>query len=271
MKRSPRPRSTPSALSGSVQKRLNTYAIAAGAAGVSLLALGQSSEAEIVYTPVNVTMGRGGVLDLDLNHDGIVDFVVNERPGSLGFRTSQYLSVIGKTGNRINCQTSFCGSYPGAAALNSGSQIGPIGGRHGWISAAGMAFEEVNKRGSLYYGLPWANVTDAYLGLRFLLKGETHYGWARFTVTFHPGILEHRTWIAQLTGFAYETVANKPVIAGQMKGNHDDASEEESGSSSQLKPVATSRAAVLGKLALGADGIALRRSEDSEGSGRPED
>jgi len=146
MKPSPRPRRTQSVLSGSIQKRLNTYAIAAGAAGASLVALGQPAEAEIVYTPVNVTIGRGGVLDLDLNHDGIVDFVVNERPGSLGFRTSQYLSVIGKTGNRVNCQTSFCGSYPGAAALNSGSQIGPIGGRHGWIGAAGMAFEEVTKR-----------------------------------------------------------------------------------------------------------------------------
>jgi hypothetical protein len=262
MQRSPRPRRV-SPLSGSAQKRLNAYAIAAGAAGVSFFALGQSSEAEIVYTPVNVTIRRGGVLDLDLNHDGIVDFVVSERPGGTGSRTSQYLSVIGKSGNRLNCQTSFCGSYPGAAALNSGSQIGPIGGRHGWIIAAGMAFEEVNKRGSLYYGDPWADVTDAYLGLRFLLNGETHYGWARFTVTFHPGIPEHRTWIAQLTGFAYETVANKPIAAGQTKSNDGDAKEEEeSGSSSQLKPVASGHSAMLGKLALGSDGIALWRRED---------
>jgi hypothetical protein len=259
-------RRTPSALSGLLQKRLNTYALAAGAAGVSLLGLPLPSEAEIVYTPANVKIGRGGVLDLDLNHDGIVDFLVNERPGSTGFRTSQYLSVIGKTGSRVNCQTSFCGSYPGAAALNSGTQIGPIGGRHGWISAAGMAFEEVTKRGSLYYGDAWANVTDAYLGLRFQLNGETHYGWARFTVTFHPGIPKNRTWIAQLTGFAYETVAGKPIIAGQTKGS--DSDEDASSAFFRLKPSKIVQFASLGELALGADGLALWRREGFEVSGK---
>jgi len=55
MKGTPRPR-TISSLSGSLQKRLNTYAIAAGAAGVGILALGARSSAEIVYTPANVTI-----------------------------------------------------------------------------------------------------------------------------------------------------------------------------------------------------------------------
>ncbi len=268
VKLSPRPRRTPSTLSGSIQTRLNTYVLAAGAAGVSVLALGQPSEAEIVYTPANVTISRDGGLNLDLNHDGIVDFTVNEFAGRLSFRTSQFLSVRGKTGNRVNCETSFCGSYPFAAALETGSQIGPIGGRHGWIGAAGMAFEELTKRGSLYYGDAWVNVNGGYLGLRFLINGETHYGWARFTVTFHPGIPKNRTWVAQLTGFAYETVANRPIAAGRIKGNDDN--EEESASYSQLKPLARGQAAALGRLALGADGVALWRREEPEGSGKPE-
>jgi hypothetical protein len=256
----PAPR-TLSALSRSVQTRLNAYALAAGAAGVALLALPQSSQAEIVYTPANVTIGRGGGLNLDLNHDGIIDFTVNEFPGRLSFRTSQFLSVRGKIGNRINCQTSFCGSYPYAAALNSGSHIGPIGGQHGWISAAQMAFEELTILRFVYYGDAWPRVSDGYLGLRFLINGETHYGWARFTVTFHPGIPKNRTWIAQLAGFAYETVANRPIAAGQTKGNSND--EDASSAPSKAQPMQSpKRGQTLGSLALGSALIPWRREEN---------
>jgi hypothetical protein len=49
MKRSPRPRKTAD-LSDSVHRQLNLYALAAGAAGVGMLALSQPTEAEIIYT-----------------------------------------------------------------------------------------------------------------------------------------------------------------------------------------------------------------------------
>ena len=44
-------------LSDSLYQHLHMYALAASAAGVSLLAMAQPSEAEIVYTPANVTIG----------------------------------------------------------------------------------------------------------------------------------------------------------------------------------------------------------------------
>jgi hypothetical protein len=258
MPRSLPPRRIPSKLCGLLQKRLNTYAIAATATatGVSVLALAVPSEAEIVYTSANVTIGPDGGLNLDLNHDGIVDFTVNEFAGNLSFRTSQFLSARGKTGNRVNCETSFCATYAFAAALNSGSQIGRIGGRHGWIGAAQMAFEELTMRGFLYYGDAWVNVTDRYLGLRFQINGETHFGWARFTVTFRSSPREKRTWEAQLTGFAYETVADRPIAAGQTKSSSDeDAAVESSGA----EPGEPAQCASIGKLALGAIGFPLHR------------
>jgi hypothetical protein len=54
----------------------------------------------------------------------------------------------------------------------------------------------------------WIGKIDHYLGLRFMINGETHYGWARMTIT--KGILH-----AVLTGYAYETIPNKPLNAGQ--------------------------------------------------------
>ena len=63
-------------------------------------------------------------------------------------------------------------------------------------------------------GGDWYNVTGHYLGLKFFIHGKAHYGWARFNVliTIEYGIG------ATLTGYAYETIPNKPIIAGKTKG-----------------------------------------------------
>jgi len=75
-----------------------------------------------------------------------------------------------------------------------------------------------NTSGSLFYGY-WLNggkgVKNRYLGLKFAIRGRIHYGWARLSVTITHG----RPYItATLTGFAYETVANRPIITGHTKG-----------------------------------------------------
>src|SRR5579864_169375 len=61
-----------SRLSENLDKNLTAYAIAAGAAGVGLLALAQPADAKIVYTPAHKNIGAQTFIDL--NHDGINDF-----------------------------------------------------------------------------------------------------------------------------------------------------------------------------------------------------
>jgi len=266
MNSSPRLRRTQSALSVSLQKRLNTYAIAAGAAGVSLLILGQWSEAEIVYTPANEVIGRNGSYSLDLNHDGIIDFVLVEHAvaSTEFFHTSQRLNVKAANGNGVNCiVSSFCiSTYIYAAAWEPGKEIG-VSPLYGWIHySAPMALEQLRK-GSMFYYWPWANISDHYLGLKFKINGETHYGWARLTVKFHAGPPKDRAWEAHLTGYAYETIADKSIIAGKTKGNdHDD--EEASGASFSPEPPELKQFAPLGTLALGARGLALWRRSEAE-------
>jgi hypothetical protein len=55
------------------------------------------------------------------------------------------------------------------------------------------------------------------LGLKFVIHGKIHYGWARVSVT-----LAHQRQYddvsGTLTGYAYETIPNKPIIAGKTKG-----------------------------------------------------
>jgi hypothetical protein len=75
----------------------------------------------------------------------------------------------------------------------------------------------------------WVNAQHRYLGLRFIINGKVHYGWARLNVQ-----TETRNQIkATLTGYAYETIANKPIIAGKTHGKDE---------------------ATLGRLAQGASG-----------------
>src|ERR1700688_137196 len=72
-----RPDRIPTQLSESLHHRLNMYAIAASAAGVGALALAVPADAKIIYTPAHVVIAKGQKFQLDINHDGIADFVMS--------------------------------------------------------------------------------------------------------------------------------------------------------------------------------------------------
>jgi hypothetical protein len=107
----------------------------------------------------------------------------------------------------------------------------------------------------LWYG-PWMNggkgVKNRYLGIKFQINGQFHFGWARITVT--P---TKTGFYTTLTGYAYETIPNKPIIAGATKGPDED---------DQLAPASlkthTGEPTSLGLLALGAPGLSIWRREE---------
>ena len=214
MKLPTRPPKSPFQLSDSTLRNLDMYALAAGAAGVSLAALAQPAEAKIVYTAVHEN--AVGV-NLDLNNDGTSDF-------RICLSTDTY-HCTHTTGMRVrpdpevywdalevkplNAANAVLVSTKGqfASALPSGKQIG-IKGKFGkndyW-----MAGEDCSSTCSNVG--PWFNVNSRYLGFKFAIDHKIHYGWARLNVHW-------LTKKAILTGYAYETIPNKPIIAGKTKG-----------------------------------------------------
>lgn len=239
-----------SLLSTSLQKQLNLYALAAGA-GMSLLALAPPSEAEIVYTAADQIVDRYHSYSIDLNHDGIVDYKLVDYANAVStFATFQELEMRAPQGNHVQCVSSDCiSTFIYAAALRRGEQV-KAAGVFGWCygDTAPMAFEELVKRDkTTFYSWSWAGVNDRYLGLWFKINGENHYGWARLSVTFHPGLPKNRSWEAHLTGYAYETIADQTIKAGQMSDGSDEAD--------------AGQPASLGTLALGSNGLALWRQE----------
>jgi hypothetical protein len=258
MTRSPGPRATVN-LSDSVYRHLNTYALSASAAGVGILALAQSAEGKIVYTPAHVVIHRGwpGTVFVDLDHDGNADFKFENwwnSTSSVG--PSGDLSVFpAQQGNGIlGYGTAGHGSFVYfASALRTGAQIGPKrqffhGKFNNWMFRASVGWGQ------------WKDVKNRYLGFKFAIKGKTHYGWARLNVSSNP---QNYKITATLTGYAYETTPNRAIVAGKETGT-DVADLEQPESATLTAPFP--RSAALGELAIGASGLAIWRRDESVGA-----
>jgi hypothetical protein len=245
------PPGTPSGLSDSLRHNLNMYRLAATAAGVSLLALAPSSEARIVYTKTRQVIGNNGIYPLDLNHDGVIDFVIQQH-GSNG---STRLLAKGAVGNAVE------GTKYSASALKKGAVIGS---RQRFASSGYgkyMAVHVLTSGGRSYWSGQWPNVTNRYLGLRFQIDGKTHYGWARLSTRTTGDQIT-----ATLTGYAYETIAHKRIRAGQTVGepesvilNATELEVSEPAAAGVAPRSGTMQPSSLGRLALGAQESALRR------------
>jgi hypothetical protein len=227
-------------LPDSVHRQLNMYALAAGAAGVSALSLAQPAEARIIYTPTHKVIGKNSSYLLALDHQ-TADFLITNSTCSNGSRCNSdryaQLSIWG-AGSRwapaSNSVVAINGDSYLVAALRPGARISNsrrfIRGRVMASQCVGFCASHTRTIG------PWVNVSNRYLGLKFKINGKFHYGWARLSVKVLKGQFKIT---ATLTGYAYETIPSKPIIAGATNGLDMVTAE------SNTEPVG------LGRLALG--------------------
>jgi len=232
-------------LGRNLEKDLLAYAAAASA---GLLSTALPADAQVVFTPSNTPMAIAQVnkgpafTPLDLNNDGIPDFsfaMLSDR----GTRTSTYrfkfyLKVVpGQPGN----EAVQGAQAPTASAVPAGVTIGS---------------KEKFARGGLYMAInsynhgtrnsgTWQSVEFAYVGLKFLINGQTHYGWARVKFPYPGG-----TAYPSIYGYAYESTPNQPIMAGQTRGSSNETTR-------------ASAPATLGVLAAGASGLDIWRTQGS--------
>lgn len=228
--------------SQAMRRRLNSYAVAASAAGVGMLALALPAEGEIIYTPTHKVIPSGTRYKLDLNHDGIRDFLLKNAAHCYSDGCFSYLEAKPNSGNGVQ------GFVYWASALKSGAWIGPSKYFPGeWmVTIATLAGSNTQISGS------WVNVKRRYLGLRFKIDGKNHYGWARLNVE-----VQGFNITATLTGYAYETVPRKAIPAGdEGAGPTPEAARDESAMKLGLDRL---QPASLGQLAIGAPGLGAWR------------
>jgi hypothetical protein len=245
-------------LGAALDNKLLAYVAAASAAGVGLLALSQPAEAKIIYTHANKNILPHNTILLDLNHDGIADFRLKDfrNTNSYGSGSGRLSVLPAQKTNGIGGHSVSGQAY--ASALLPGVRVGP---KRNFFSRTGMmAYSEDGMGPGRQHHTsgvctgPWANVSNRYLGLKFVIQGETHFGWARLTVSC-PYATSAVT--AKLTGFAYETVPNRPIVTGKKSGLGENPRIAKRDRSGAFQP------ATLGRLAQGAQGfVAWRREQE---------
>jgi hypothetical protein len=215
----------------------------AAAAGVGILAMAQTAHARVVYTPADETIVPNQVIGVDLNHDGIGDFFF-----FLSYNLACTVSV-----NPVRPSNRIIGTKIYASVLRSGMSVGP-GGKfqqgHGLMAGTGTVypFNYVTKG-------PWKD-KEGFLGLKFMINGQAHYGWASVKVTVATSGFPRLA--ATLTGYAFETQPNTPILTG-AKGASD-----ASGNDAQVSPAmpdAQFVPATLDLLAAGSSGLGQWRNQ----------
>jgi hypothetical protein len=212
-------RQRPSLLDEVLERRMLLYVLAAGAA---LAGVSGAAQVKVVFTPSNATVNSSEKLEIDLNNDGVTDFVLGVREDNFGHAQNQFARGALPPG----C-SGGASMYAEGANPSNGLEEGP---NNGYLAALingrkigrGVIFKGSGLMAANFYTQScrtfrrgsFADTTQRFLGARFVINGQVHFGWIGFrsvTVgTFGPN--------ATLCGWAYETVPNKPIIAGSGEG-----------------------------------------------------
>jgi hypothetical protein len=266
----------PARLSGKLDSNLVSYGLAATAAGVGLMALTHPAEAKVIATPANIVVPiNGGVIQFDINGDGIPDFGLSAtnfvntfsggarrqrkgRPPLGGDFGGKLMAVPAQAANEVAINGSYFGKAL-AADMAAGARIGPslpfdagpilMAGIFG-TGCAGSSFAYGNWKGS--------HPPHPFLAVKFTdTGGNVHYGWVRISVQ-ETSVTQFN---ATITGFAYETTPNMHIFAGVTHGPISDAGLTDP--AGLLVPKAPETAS-LGMLALGAPGLVAWRKQDDD-------
>jgi len=193
-----------------------------------------TAKAQIVYTDIkditytcNKKCGNCYVYDcsktyaLDLNKDGTADFNINT-----GREVRNY---GGGDGESYCCLNPFS-SWVSIGAINDNSVLAPPGSAvmagsdissvSTWSTGVldnfklrsvsrSCQFDYSGQCGIIQSEGDWPNSTDRYLGLKIILNGHTHYGWARLSV-----VVDNSKASFKIMDYAYESSPDRAIIAG---------------------------------------------------------
>ncbi|CAN5325813.1 hypothetical protein BH09BAC5_BH09BAC5_00720 [soil metagenome] len=186
-----------------LQDKLKAYSAVAGSV------IAASATAQVNYTDVSpdVMVHDTLVYGLDLNNDGITDFMLSA--GTSSSANFALINVVGDTNNAV-LGSLYQGVYPMPYSLNNGDSIKansvtwPLYAPSSGVNYLGVVY------GSYTFG-NWVGINDKYVGLRIKANGQFYYGWARLSVNSTSDTIT-------LKDYAYEVQPNVGITAGQITG-----------------------------------------------------
>ncbi|MCB9858720.1 MAG: PEP-CTERM sorting domain-containing protein [Phycisphaerales bacterium] len=180
----------------------------AAAGAVSAFGAHEVAEASIVYSgSVNFDL-QGLIINLDMNGDGVNDFILNNStsasaaglgrisPGTNASVANPNVGVAGFTGA---FGYPYAYNLPVNAAIDAGLPF---------ITAGTLAFVSYpNNGGSSQFGA----IGEGIIGVEFDISGSNHFGWIR--VNNRTGVPTH---FYTLVDWAYEDQPNTQILAGAV-------------------------------------------------------
>jgi hypothetical protein len=270
------PRHPLTTLTRKLEKNLLAYAVA----GAGLVSIALPAEAQVIYTASNMPLAQPplyqgcAMTQVDINNDGVPDFQFTNCSIVRSASDSPHLPMIGRGSSGSSSfdlrvapmqpsdaiiGTRLQGQYRVTAiALTLGAPVGPSAAFDS--KGLDMARRAGGEQTHLTSG-SWVNVQAAFLGLKFVISGETHYGWALVKFAY-PGndqigglpTTGHGFLTGSIYGYAYENTPDKPIVAGQTSGT-----SSENSYLSKVHPATNTKAAGgnagLGLLATGSIGL----------------
>ena len=175
--------------------------------------------AQIVYTDIpDLTSPSSNAAfnyNLDLNNDGIVDFVITHYTVKItgchgGKKTDQFITISPNGGNQV---LSYGASTPyWVIKLNVNNIITPTSLT--WWSSANQVISKSYYNCDPFSGrwefIPGTNWVDQYVGLKLIVNGSAFYGWLRMSSI---GASEFT-----IKDYAYDSTPDHSIIAGTTSG-----------------------------------------------------
>ena len=168
-------------------------------------------EYKIIYTDIQPDFKSEMLRDfynIDLNNDGIIDFTIKSYEDAYQWA---FEAEPNKNNNGINALVTVSGPFWSyTVPLNSNEVIYNIlkfPYYFDWTQS--LLVLDFCDTFSIYCPYGWEGKVDKYLGLRFQINGQTHYGWARLDV------LSTFKWT--IKDYAYNAIHDQPILAGQKE------------------------------------------------------
>jgi len=203
------------------ESKLARFSAVAGA-----VIAGGSVNAQLIYTDVNpdiIIDTASGPYDLDFN----------------GVDTDITLTVahVSGAGSQSGFSFTYDGTVAGVSAAPGAGVIGMVTGSSSTFAptamdagqlidgaanfgaSGGLAIDAMVTVPMLSYTFPiqqgeWLGVSDKFLGVKFTIGANTHYGWARLDVSAGADTI-------RLKDYAYNQNFDLPLLAGQSVGLDD--------------------------------------------------
>jgi hypothetical protein len=193
-------------MNSSLRKKLKAYSLAAGSLTAAAV------QGQITYTDISPDVNLSGPsnynLDMDNNGQPELQFIFYTYADSLISTTLNYQVIFNSTATLGNLYQNM---IPFPTALNSGDSIRPsapdwrdtsIYGGNQYLAVVSTYGSQTSTFGN------WLGVTDKYVGIRFNINNQPHYGWIRLTV----GATANQIIVKD---FAYRTTPGIGLTAGQ--------------------------------------------------------